>query len=209
MSCATHRQWDMAVNLLEQFGLVPQSVFPESYTSSATGKIDGLLTSKIREYALELRALHAAAMSSLSALDKPHAEKLAIAVQSARKRKEEQMEEVYRILAISCGTPPKPHEPFTWEYADKHGKYHKITATPVEFYKKYVKTEAAQAISLVNDPRNEFNKLMTVDRLGNVVGGRPVLYVNAEIKALKDAAVTALKAGLPVWFGASACSPRP
>ena len=40
-----------------------------------------------------------------------------------------------------------------------------------------------QLFSLVNDPRNEYNRLLTVDRLGNVVGGIPVRYVNVKMEA--------------------------
>jgi len=42
----------MIVGLVETFGMVPQSVFPESFNSSATGKVDTLITSKLREYAI-------------------------------------------------------------------------------------------------------------------------------------------------------------
>lgn len=31
------------------------------------------------------------------------------------------------------------------------------------------------SFSLINDPRNEYKKLYTVEKLGNVWGGRPVL----------------------------------
>jgi aminopeptidase C len=34
-----------------------------------------------------------------------------------------------------------------------------------------------------------YGKLYTVDKLGNVWGGRPVLYVNTEIDNLKNAVV--------------------
>lgn len=195
-------QWDMAVNLLEEYGLVPQSIFPESFTSSATGKIDGLLTSKLREYALELRELHATAMRSLADVQGKGIEaKREIAVQSARKRKEELMEEVYTILAISCGTPPKPDDEFTWEYLTEDKQFRSITTTPRKFYKEHVKVDASRAISLVHDPRTPMNKLVTVSRLGNVTGARPVLYVNTEIEGLKDAAIKLLKQDVPVWFG--------
>jgi len=30
------------------------------------------------------------------------------------------------------------------------------------------------SFSLINDPRNKYESLYTVERLGNVVGGRPV-----------------------------------
>ena len=35
--------------------------------------------------------------------------------------------------------------------------------------------QPSESFSLINDPRNEYNKLYTVDSLGNVWGGRPVL----------------------------------
>ena len=80
------------VNVIETFGLVPQSVFPESFNSSNTSKVDGLLTTKLREFALELREITASSMRALNDLEgKSYAEKMQIAVQSARKRKVEQV----------------------------------------------------------------------------------------------------------------------
>ena len=79
------------VNLIETFGIVPQSVFPESFNSSNSSKVDGLLTTKLREYALELRELTASAMRALQDLEgKSFLQQMEIAVQSARKRKVEQ-----------------------------------------------------------------------------------------------------------------------
>lgn len=54
-------------------------------------------------------------------------------------------------------------------------------------------------VSLVNDPRNEYNRLMTVDRLNNCVGGVPVRYINVAVDDLKAAARATLEAGDPVW----------
>ncbi|GAA5961820.1 hypothetical protein JCM21900_003321 [Sporobolomyces salmonicolor] len=194
-------QWDMAVNLMETFGLVPHCIFPESFNSSATGKIDTLVTSKLREFALELRELHAAAMRTLADVEgNSCAAKKAIAVQSARKRKEEQMGEIYRVLAITLGAPPKPTDPFVWEYYSKDKKYHRVEATPLSFYKDFALVDVSRAISLIHDPRNKHG-LYTVERLGNVWGARPVLYVNTDIGKLKETAIRLLKADIPVWFG--------
>lgn len=166
--------------MVETFGLVPQSVFPESFNSSNSSKVDGLLTTKLREYALELRELTKSAMRSLEDLEgKSYTEKMEIAIQSARKRKVEQvscpdppssasppmlmlaitkMEEVYRILAITLGTPLKPEESFTWEYysgTGKDKKFNSVTTTPLEFYHKLSTVDVSKAISLINDPRNK------------------------------------------------------
>ena len=115
----------------------------------------------------------------------------------ARKQKEEYMSEVYRILSIALGVPPKPKEKFTFEYYDTDGKYHSYTGTPIDFYKDYrsqtfsvsarslvqdprcgllrvAVVQLPDSFSLVNDPRNPYEALYTVDKLGNVWGGRPV-----------------------------------
>jgi aminopeptidase C len=43
--------------------------------------------------------------------------------------------------------------------------------------------------------------LYTVDRLGNVVGGSSVRYINTTAKNLKKFAIDVLKSNRPVWFG--------
>ncbi|KZP18737.1 bleomycin hydrolase [Athelia psychrophila] len=63
------------------------------------------------------------------------------------------------------------------------------------------KYPAGDSFSLIHDPRNDFGKLYTVDKLGNVWGARPVLYVNTEVAALKAAALAGIRAGTPVFFG--------
>lgn len=47
-------QWDMVVNLVEKYGLVPQALYPDSFNSKATSRINWLITAKLREAALAL-----------------------------------------------------------------------------------------------------------------------------------------------------------
>lgn len=87
------------------------------------------------------------------------------------------MAEVYNTLAITLGTPPRPDERVKWEYYDRDDKYKSWEGTPLEFYKQYGKRKGmdpGESFSLINDPRNKYEKLYTVDRLGNVWGGRPI-----------------------------------
>ncbi|PWN48042.1 peptidase C1B, bleomycin hydrolase [Violaceomyces palustris] len=195
-------QWDMAVNLLEKYGVVPKHVFPESYSSSYSSKINWLVTLKLREYALELRELKKTAAARLARSSVPPQEQRTAVYKVLRQRKDEQMEEVYRIMAISLGSPPKPDAEFTFEYHDKDGKFHSLKATPRSFYKDYTASfDAKSMCSLVNDPRRSPDQLITIDRLGNVWGGQPVLYVNTTMSAMRDAVVKSIKAGQPVFFG--------
>ena len=85
------------------------------------------------------------------------------------------MRTVFDVLSCSMGTPPKPDAEFFWETYDRDGKYLKVEMTPKAFYKKYTGPyRPNECFSLINDPRNEYEKLYTVDRLGNVSGGMSV-----------------------------------
>lgn len=48
-------------------------------------------------------------------------------------------------------------------------------------------------VCLVNDPRNPYNKLLTVEYLSNMVNGRLVLYNNQPVDALKRLAAASLR----------------
>ncbi|KAI8992984.1 peptidase C1B bleomycin hydrolase [Trametes punicea] len=189
-------QWDMVVNLLETYGVVPQPIYPESLHSSLSSPINTLLKTKLREHALILRNLSASLRAN------PAFSEEAI-LTTLRSKKEELLKEVYIVMTATLGVPPKPSTKFTWDYYDKDGKPGSWTGTPQEFYKAfaYDKYSPADSFSLINDPRNAYGKLYTVDKLGNLWGGRPVLYVNTEIENLKNAVVKQLKVGHPVFFG--------
>ncbi|EIW83169.1 peptidase C1B bleomycin hydrolase [Coniophora puteana RWD-64-598 SS2] len=188
-------QWDMVVNLLENYGVIPQTLFPETLHSSLSSPLNKLLKTKLREHGLTLRS-----MSESLRADPTISSEAAIA--TLRAKKETLMQDVYTIMTATLGVPPKPNVPFTWDYYDEDGKYHNWTGTPLEFYHAFKgKYSPADSFSLINDPRNEFTKLYSVDKLGNIWGGRPVLYVNTEIENLKQAVIKSIKAGHPVFFG--------
>ncbi|XP_026674690.1 bleomycin hydrolase isoform X2 [Ceratina calcarata] len=180
-------QWDMIINLVNRYGLVPKACFPESYSSETSSRMNTILKSKLREYAKELRDM----MSKDATEDELEAKIL------------EQMTVMYRILGICLGIPPKT---ITWEYYDKSKNYNKFgPVTPVEFYETYVKPyyNVEDKVCLVSDPRptNPFGKLYTIDCLGNVLGGRPTLYNNQPPELLMKLCAESIKQNEPVWFG--------
>jgi bleomycin hydrolase len=56
-------------------------------------------------------------------------------------------------------------------------------------------------VCLVHDPRHPYGKTYTVDFLGNVVGGEPVVYLNVDIQLIKAITQRTLEDGEPVWMG--------
>ena len=148
-----------------------------------------LLQVLLRRTALELRELVAQGASD----------------EAVAAAKEKALAQVWRILVISLGEPPAS---FEWEWRDDKGGFHRDGAlTPREFFARYVEADLTQYVCLVDDPRREHPKgrALTVDHLGNVVGGRPIRYINAEMGTIKCLAADSLRAGRPVWFGAD-CS---
>jgi bleomycin hydrolase len=158
--------------------------------------MDSILAMKLREDALTLRAItNSKSLHTGSAI--AHA-------------KAKMLQEVHCILTLMLGPPPKPEAKFSWEYYDANETYHKVSKTPLELAKELSTPSFTRSISganvhelfsLVNDPRNAYGQLLTVDRLGNVFGGRPITYVNVDMDTMKKAAISMLKAGLPAFFG--------
>ena len=111
------------------------------------------------------------------------------------------MEVVYRILCIHLGTPP---EHFDWQWTDKDKKFYREgVLTPQEFAAKYVDLPVSEYVCLVNDPRpsSPTGRTFTVEYLGNVIGGPPVIYLNVGMQVIKDVAAATIQGGEPVWFG--------
>ncbi len=176
-------QWNMAMNLIRKHGLVPKTAFPESKSSSNTGRMNAILKHILRTTASELRAIIDAGGS----------------LAEARARKDERLADIWRILCIHLGTPP---EKFDWQWEDKDGKFHRRgTLTPQEFAAEYVELDWEDYVCIVNDPRNEYYRTYTVDFLQNVAGGPPVIYLNVPSSEMKDITQKLLEDGLPVWMG--------
>jgi len=178
-------QWDMFVNLIEKYGIVPQSVMPESYQSSQSYLMNRFITRKLREFSSELRNSH---------------EKGATILQ-LRKNKEEMMATIYNLLCVCLGTPP---DSFDWQIRNRKKKFKRFkNLTPLQFYKEHVKVDLKEKVCLIHCPMSnkKMNEHYTVKYLGNMVKGQDISYANVEIKDLKKSAIKSIKNEEAVWFG--------
>jgi bleomycin hydrolase len=153
--------------------------------------MDALLRTKLREHGLVLRRLYAALRSSPDISSLPYEVGTIALLDALRKKKEECMQGIYNIITVSLGVAPLPDCPFTYEYRGTDGRAHAWTGTPREFYTQFSseKYPPTEGVSLIHDPRNEYGKLYTVDKLGNVWGGRDIAYVNTTAGRMKEAVV--------------------
>ena len=178
-------QWDMLVALIQKYGVVPQTVMPETFNSSNSTEINKQLNLKLRKDAVELRELVAAKKSDAD----------------IQKAKEKMLNEIYRMLAYTFGEPPAN---FDFEYRDTDNNYHRIeNITPQEFFKKYVGWNLDDYVSIINAPTADkpFNHMYTVEMLGNVLGGRQVRHLHLDMQTFRKVAIEQLKHGESVWFG--------
>ena len=178
-------QWDMWVNLINKYGVVPKSEMPETYQSGKSMRMNRMITRKLREYAKELR----------DSINKQKSEKEVYALKNIM------LSTIYKMLVIHLGEPP---ESFNWQVRDKKKGFHRFNnLTALSFFKEHVGIELNDLVCLINCPMSdkEYDRVYTVEFLGNVIEGNPIRYLNVEIDVLKNASVESIKNNDPVWFG--------
>ncbi len=147
-------QWDMFVNLVAKYGLLPKSCFPETKQSNSTRETNMLVNAAIRKFAKDA---HELALSGK--------------VEAIRPLKEEVMGKIYDLFLNAFGVPPKS---FDFEYTDEKDKYHiERGLTPKSFFEKYIGERIDEYQSLINSPTSDkpYMKNYTIEYLGNVKEG--------------------------------------
>lgn len=175
--------WGMAMNLVKKYGVVPSYAMPESFNSNDTTALIDSLARKERKDAVFLRKLVAEGKQD-----------------ELKEAKKKCLNEVYRIVAVALGEPPKK---FDLEYRDDHKKYHlEKDLTPRQFVQKYFKDfKFDDYVCLSNCPNHELDKLYHMPLYDNVAGGDQIKFLNVPIENLYEAALAQLKAGDAVIFG--------
>ena len=178
-------QWDMWVNLIKKYGVVPKSEMPETYQSGKSMRMNRMITRKLREYAKKLRE---------AVNNKTSAEEVI-------KLKNTMLSTVYKMLVVHLGEPP---ESFNWQVRDKKKNFHRYNdLTPKSFFNDHVGIDLNNLVCLIDCPMSDkkYNRVYTVEYLGNVIEGNPIRYLNVEIDILKRATIESIKNNDPVWFG--------
>lgn len=165
-------QWQMFVNLVNKYGLVPKAEYPETKHSSNTRGLNMVLTKKLREYCKQIR--------------------------ENEFNKKTALNEVYILLVKFLGYPTRN---FTWEYLDKENKYNqKGNLNPISF-RNLLSLNVNDYISIIDDPRNAYNLNYGVKYLGNVIEGSGIKHLNKDIGIILELIKKSIDNNEPVWFG--------
>lgn len=165
-------------NLIMKYGVVPKSAMHETYQSDNTSGMTSILKQKLREYALELRAMQPAKI---------------------QERKTEMLTEIYRILVECLGVPPTE---FEWTYYDKSGnEVTRRTYTPKSFYDEFIGEDLERNyVMIMNDPSREYGKVYEIEYDRHVYDGENWLYVNLPIERIKEIAIASIKDNTAMYF---------
>lgn len=174
-------QWNMLVNLINKYGIIPKDNMKETYQSEHSGNMNKFLNSKLREFALKIRNHKNNKFTNLL---------------------KDMLSEIYKILVIFLGEPPKH---IKWQYYKNKKKTHKKTnmLTPLQFYKKYTHFNANKYVCLINVPlkTKPYYNLYNIKYFGNVLEGNNTNYVNIPIKIMKQLVEKSINNNEAVWFG--------
>ena len=163
-------------NLVMKYGVVPADAMPESLIANSTSAMNTQLKTLLRQDGLRLRETPA----GVKAKDIPA---------YLQNEKVRMLSEVYHILALSYGVPPKE---FEWK-----GK----TYTPVQFYKELLDYDLnGNYVMLMNDPTREYGKVYEIQYDRHLYDGQNWVYVNLPIERIKEMAIASIKENTAMYF---------
>lgn len=170
-------------DLVDKYGLVPKEVMPETYSSDNTSRMAKLISSKLREYGLQLRQM-------VADKKKPAAIKA---------EKTKMLATIYRMLAMTIGEPPAQ---FTCAFKNESGRTvtEAKTYTPQEFAKEVVGGPInGTFIMAMNDPRRPYYKTYEVEYDRHTYDGTNWKYINLPMDEIEKMAIASLKDGKKLY----------
>lgn len=159
-----------AAHLIDKYGLVPQEAMPETHSSGNNLSLMNGIRTLMRKYGLQLRECPVS--------DIPTVKARALA-------------DVYRLLSLSIGTPPKT---FEWQG---------VTYTPLSFRDRFVRHDMEKDYAiLMNDPTLPYGKVYAVRDSRNCVEYAPWRFLNVPMDVINAAGVASLRAGRMFYISA-------
>lgn len=174
--------WNLFYNIAMKYGVVPQSVMPETAHSNNTGQMTSVINERLRAGGYALRQM---VSEGKSAAD----------VAKARK---EVLKDVYRILSLCLGTPPQE---FTWRYETTDHQIKQLRTTPLEFFKSIVPEDYTPDtyVMIMNDPTRPYYQTYEIQNYRNTAEGLNWLYLNLPNDVIKQAAIASIKNNEPMY----------
>ncbi len=171
-------QWNMVVDLVAKYGLVPMIAMPETYASSHTKDMNKLLKKRLRRATSEIRMSADPAKHSMI--------------------HQETLSDIYRILALALGEPPQS---FSWQYEDEDEKLSKAKVfTPQQFRDNVVNHDLADYVYLLQNPTKDYYQTYSITLDRDMVEKPDMAVLNIPGDVIKAQTLKAVLADEPIWF---------
>lgn len=177
-------QWNMVVDLIEKYGMVPQYAMPETYSSSHTGDLSYLMRKKMYQTASKIFNANKTGDATVEDYEKIRINALG---------------DIYKLLAMTFGKPPKS---FIWKYKNEDGEV-KIDKeyTPQEFAQKIVKVDLENYVYILSNPLEEYYQTYRVELDRDMFDKENMFVLNLPTSDMKKLATAQIMDDTPVWFG--------
>ena len=175
--------------LVDKYGVVPNTVFPETYHSSSTYETNLILSRLMRKFYLEIEK------------EKDYSKILEI--------KDKYIRYAYKVVSSVYGVPP---EVFNFEYTDNDGKYHiDKNLTPKKFYNKYIGSDLLSdyvEVGSYQDEKYSYGNVYQFEDTAQMSEAEDLKVLLVPNKQLKTLILKQLKAGEFVPFYCSTTAKR-
>ena len=167
-------------DLADKYGLVPREVMPETFSTDNTTRARALISSKLREYGLQLREMVQKGKKD----------------GSIEKAKTRMLCQIYHMLQYTIGEPPQK---FTYAFKNEKGVAvgEPREYTPLSFYQEVMggKQLNGTFIMVMNDPRRDYYKTYEVEYDRHTYDGHNWKYLNLPMDDIEELAISTLRAG--------------
>lgn len=183
--------WAFFTKLIHKYGIVPYEFYPDNRQSTFSTDFKDIL-----EHQCYTQGTAIAAAKTRAEFERI---------------KKECLQVCYNVLESFLGKPPTS---FTWTYLDAKDRYHEVKKpfTPLSFVKKVITpvVNLDKFVVLINDPRNPYYRIYSVELLHNVVPDKfrdlakvpTMVYFNVPLDIIKQAAYKSIRANIGVPFSA-------
>ena len=206
--CPDGGYWENFVDLVQKYGVVPEDVMAETASSEGTALMNQNLNRLLRKHAVVMRDIYQRTGS----------------VEKMRGAKKEALTEVYKMLVLNLGQPPRE---FTWRHPlnpddddevgddadegddedeDKDDVIVPLSDpkayTPQSFYAECVGVDLNDYVNLADDPIAPKGSHIAIQFTKNFYDGQSAHYANVDRDTLKQVAMAMIKDDHAVYFAA-------
>lgn len=170
--------WNYVRRLVSRYGVVPKNIMPDTQQAGHTGQMNKLLSTVMRKgikSAREAKTPETVASAKLNTL-----------------------QEIYKILVLCLGEPPRS---FEWRYEDKDKKVSPLKSyTPESFYREFMGSSFDNYVSFINYPGKPENAVLRFAWNRDSADGPDMRALNVSTARMQKMALASLMDDQAVWF---------